>query len=199
MAAFLFFFARGCGGDEPTGGGTETSTAPTTGPVGSATSPSTAGTTPATEATTAADFPNPDEEALLARVPGDFRATCSRWEQALEEEGALAAVRCAPASGADTAAYIQYASLVAMYADYDSDLDDVGVERDSGSCADADNVESSYDRDGATAGRVYCQNSEGRSVIGWTHDASNVLSLGVRSDESTRELFEWWTSAGPSD
>ena len=155
-------------------------------------------TTTSTEAPTAGSFPNSAEEALLAQVPAGFRATCVRWEEALGEDGALAAVSCAPAGGADTAAYIQYSDRASMYADYDSDLVAVGVGRNSGSCADFDNVESTYQREGAVAGRLYCRSSEGRSSVGWTHDDSNVLSLGVRSDESTRELFDWWAAdAGP--
>jgi hypothetical protein len=94
--------------------------------------------------------------------------------------------------------YERFGGAAAVAAYYARALRAHAIARDSGSCADRENVDGPYDQGGPTTGRVACYRVDGDPWLVWTHTRLHVVStlLGLPSD-SPREAYGVWKDAGP--
>ena len=158
---------------------------------------STAPATTGSPATTTVPSPGPSEsaEGVLQNVPEDYRSSCQQLDGL--PVGATGAVRCFPEQGADIVEYLAFESAVAMENYYVDEVDDGGVEPDTGlECP----PESEGAYQGAERGRMRCfVSSDGFANIQWTNENFSVFAYGTRADGDLDELYRWWFSpdSGP--
>lgn len=137
------------------------------------------------------------EAALLAHVPDAIRPTCSSGVST--DGSAQALVNCVP-SATVAVSYTQYADANGMDASYEQIFSALEIDRDSGSCEDHSTwpAESSYDVEGAPAGRRVCVDAAGTATIYWTDDRLLILSTANSPSADADALLNFWTNeAGP--
>lgn len=149
--------------------------------------------------TAAPPFPQPEETALLQRVPENARKNCMRPSTGQLEVNvatqSTAAVVCGPSPGAPIVFYYQFADKASM------DNSHRGQSTVSGGDCLASppnfSADAPYSRGGDT-GRLMCGTApHDNFYLIWTSDRTNILGLAFQG-YSQADLITWWKDgAGP--
>ena len=187
-AVVLVLVRAGDDGDTDTATPTATTATPT-----ATTAPPT--TSPVTTETPSG--PSQSVEGVLLNVPAAYRPNCAPLDDL--PTGATDGVRCFPETDADVVEYIAFDDVRAMQDHYLNEVDDGGVEPNTGiQCPPAS--EGGYQ--GAERGRLRCfVSDDGFANVQWTNEDLRVFTYGTRSDGDLDALYRWWFSAssGPVD
>jgi hypothetical protein len=135
---------------------------------------------------------------LLSHVPDAWRDSCTA-RRPVGGEALLSGVVCAPAGEAAQAEYYRYATPEALDAEYQARVAGSGQALDQGDCTLGPS-DLTWSVQGGSSGRIACfenRDTLGGRVVVWTDDALGILALGVRTDGSYPDLYDWWIGAGP--
>ena len=132
---------------------------------------------------------------LLSRVPAAFSANCSAAE-ADPANGLLAALECAPAGDAGSAAYFRYDSLEALEDTFTAVLAGDSAITEGTDCSVGPALVD-YTIGDQPAGRLACYLVDGTAVALWTNVDLLMMAMGVEASGDFGKLFTWWQDAGP--
>lgn len=136
----------------------------------------------------------PQEQELIAHIPGQIRESCQTIppEQAL---GRAAASLLCEHQGT-TLFYDSFSSTVQMETYYDARVNEFGVTRGSGFCDAAERAENVYVRTRGDSefevGRILCFRDAGSAVFIWTDRRADISVEAQRSDPSNDQLYRLW-------
>ncbi len=161
-----------------------------------------AGTTPSAPASAGASATagpgalTPAEQALLARVPTDFRPYCRRSSEPDRSLGGSASLRCdlQPGSagyGADTVWYDAFdqPGLMAVAVNTVKDRENL-AEGDCG--PDVTEVIGRWSMGITFTGQLGCYTKDGEAWIMWTYEGQQIAARAVRHDGDVASLYTWW-------
>jgi hypothetical protein len=135
-----------------------------------------------------------EEQELLTHVPTDIQASCETSEL---DFPANASARLLCNDGDVTVYYNQMGSRPEMNEVYAISRRNEGVRTNSGSCADQETAEGTWNVGGVFQGRLLCYPTEDAAWIEWTHNDTSIYSFAFRLDHRFEDLYDWWTTAGP--
>lgn len=135
-------------------------------------------------------------DALLASVPEGHRDTCRPFDGGGPEDGVLISLKCDPLDDL-TVYYDQHTSLDALLEAYQEEVDEAGIEPDTGDCSASAPGEQGYTIGGEPAGRLLCTEFFESAWFQWTHEPT-AISGTISSDLGQTETWDWWLSdSGP--
>ena len=156
--------------------------------------PSSAGALVST--TPQAAFPTAAEQALLNRVPKQFRNTCRREQRSEVPTALIGYIQCTPLTSEVSALYYYaYRDAVSMEQSYDALLNRYSIGKASGSCMERPFASTTYRLGGTPSGLVACYQDGGGTWLLWTHTPSAVIVWARRNDLDYKALDAWWRSA----
>ncbi|MGZ8571987.1 MAG: hypothetical protein ACXWW5_07160, partial [Actinomycetota bacterium] len=148
---------------------------------------------------------SPDEERLLASIPGQLASDCLPLDRAEPLQEELAALVCT--GGGLEVLYELFPTRDAMDAAFQLSADT--RQAPDADCSTEHLAVSSYTIDGESAGRILCYRIEpgrfgraagepDRSHLEWTQENGLIYAHAVRNDLGDLSLYRWWlSSAGP--
>ena len=150
---------------------------------------STAPATTGSPATTTVPSPGLSEsaEGVLQNVPEDYRSSCQQLDGL--PVGATGAVRCFPEQGADIVEYLAFESAVAMENYYVDEVDDGGVEPDTGLECPPESRRRLSGRGNAAECAASCRATGSRTSNGQTRTS-------VSSPTALERMVTWMSSIG---
>jgi hypothetical protein len=134
---------------------------------------------------------------LMARIPAPWRDACTAT-RSVGGAGVVAGVVCAPAGGADQAAYFRYGDPASLDDAFRSAVEGAGQPLTTDDCAVGPS-DVTWSVSGGSQGRLACfedPSTPGRLLIVWTDDALGALAIGTRTGTGYAELYDWWLGAG---
>lgn len=170
--------------------------------AGEATRPSPSLVSPTAAPTEASPSTTPTEvspttsaafEELVALLPSGI-ADCRPVEPGGYYEAATSVAYCFPAGRTDVAAYFQMFGTESESAGvYDTIAQEGGFVPDTGSCADGEGGELSWDGGGGS-GRVMCGSNEDLTTLLWTSDGFPIIGqlVPLSTEMELGELYEVW-------
>ncbi len=147
------------------------------------------------------EFPNSDEETILATLPAGLSESCSREVNEGLFAAASAGVGCAGPGG--IAVYYElFLSRDAFAGQYwklfEEHVEPQGGAKGDDGCGEAAAGEGTYTvgAEKSVAGRVLCfRDKDGKAVLAWKHDRLLILSYAL--GDKPKPLWRWWANAGP--
>jgi hypothetical protein len=134
------------------------------------------------------------EQALESRLPTDERPCVSAHETF---DGSRAAITCKTSNGVESLYLSAWEGSTAKTG-YDAVLERFEIRPGQGAdrCPDGAPAEHEWLSAERTVGRIACFESEGRSVIVWTHDPLGVVAVSVGPEGmSGAAHYDWWQTA----
>jgi hypothetical protein len=136
--------------------------------------------------------------AVESHVPRPFVGTCRALAADLETAGLTAAIVCFPtgSNAPGSVQYYQYADAADMntaFAHY------AGSATTGGSCSDQADTRGTYhlNANGANIGSWACYvDTSNRSVMMWTNNNLNILSMALSITATPQQLYNWFFSPG---
>ena len=144
-----------------------------------------------------ATFPNSDEGDLLAQLPAAIRETCVRSDDASEQMGGIASVRCdlGLAEEVETVWYERFDSLQQLSTALFEVVDVQSLPR--GDCsAEVSRAQGNWQVGSTHSGRLLCYQADGSTWIVWSYDAERIAARAVRAGESPEDwagMYDWWS------
>jgi len=173
------------------GGATGTASLPPSPPATSA--------PPASTVATQAGTAGSGVVALKSHAPASFASSCRAQAADVETAGLTAAIVCVP--GGDnmpgSVQYYQYSDPADMNTAFENYAGGASV---GGSCGDQPGARGTYNlrSSGATLGSWACYtDSLNRSVMMWTNNSLNILSMALSTTQTPQQLHDWFF--GPTD
>jgi class 3 adenylate cyclase len=139
-----------------------------------------------------------DEQALLARIPGDFRPFCRRSNPTDGSLGGDVSLRCDLSSmldtsaifGADSAWFDQFGSPGAMVAAVNGL---VGRQKiPIGDCSAGGTAVTRWSMGITFTGQLACYTRDDGAWIAWSYEGQDILVRADRHDGSAARIFSWW-------
>jgi hypothetical protein len=136
-------------------------------------------------------------QELLTHVPAGFAATCVPVSVPADDaaQGVDARVDCQPAAlgSGGSVVYLHYPTQSSMQAMYDK----VARGVPTGNCSSGPGQNTyALASSSQTAGRFACEDDSGQSVLAWTYDNLDILSVATSGDATLSGLYQWWSQGG---
>ena len=87
--------------------------------------------------------------------------------------------------------YLHYPTQSSMQAMYDK----VAQGVPTGNCSPGPG-QATYTLASHPAGRFACEDDSGQSVLAWTYDDLDILSVATSGDATLSGLYQWWLQGG---
>jgi YD repeat-containing protein len=147
----------------------------------------------------AAEFPDPGERDLIARLPAilDAQETCSRTPVSERILGAVSSVRCdlPPGSGADTVWYDVLSPPGAVHQRYQDPIQAHSISE--GDCRVAPKAWQPWQVSGFFSGHLVCYPDVDGARLLWTYDAQGLVGRARRPDGDPAPLDRWFWQVAP--
>ena len=134
-------------------------------------------------------------QELLTHVPAGFAATCAPASVPADDagQGVDGRVECQPAAlgSGGSVVYLHFETQSSMQAMYGKVTQGVPT----GNCSPGPG-QNTYTLASHAAGRFACEDDSGQSVLAWTYDKLDILSVATSGDATLSGLYQWWLQGG---